>query len=1110
MKCAVRKLLLLSFIYVLLLSINPERIHAQAPSLHDSLRSLLTYFQGSIKDQQLLEVIANIKELYKQNNIDDSVARELLQVESLMKKMKIKSAHFYSFAKLLPELLKDLDAKECNGDYANSLVNLALIYSDELGQNKTARSLLDEALVIHKEIFEKDTTALLSRESYSNTLKHLAYVYVDLGEYEKALRLYEQQSVITNYSHDENSCEQGEVLNSIAYLHYYLGNYNKALPLLENALLFTKKCGDESINFAQSLNNLALYYDCMGKYDKALELFVQELTIRRDKLQKEVWGLANNLNGLGSLYFRMGDYQKSIPLFKEELDILKYAVGQDRADYAYALIDLSTSYFKLGAYEKALPLCQQALTIEKNVLGEKHSNYAFNLDLLANIYSSLGSYYQAVPLFKKAIAIRKETLGETHFRYAASLDNLALLYANTGRYEKALALYKQVLNIRRKSLNIKHPFFATSLDNLAMIYFAMGRFKTATALCNQAIKIQSKVVGPEHPDYANSLSQLGAIKAATRNYNDAILLYKKAISIQQKALGDDANIISNLNEFGFLYAINKNPTKAVTYFTRASNILLNHLAHTYTTLAEEEKMNFLARMAGQLDFIPSFLYANPTAPSSLLCQAYNNQLVVKGMVLEDQKGVLSNIRKNGDSSIQHIYDQWHFNKTFLGKQQLLPVKQRVNYFDSLKEVTTQLEQELSRKSIAFNKQQINRTITVKTVAEKLRPDEVAIEFVKFNLHSSYNTGSTMYAGLLLLPGDSVPQFISLCEEKQLQRSLKSSDALYKLVWKPLEKYLLHANTVYYAPVGLLHRVAFQALSMDSTHFLIDKYHLRQVLSTRSVASPSQISSKPMVALLWGNIDYSLKNSTAVAQNLSGESAMDTSAASFNFYTSDTRSYRRGEWSALPETQNEIDSVSGLLRSSGINLGTVNGPVATEEAFKALDGKSPQVLHLATHGFFLPVANLENKGNNSNIANTFTAQQNPMFRSGLVLAGGNHAWKGEAAKPKSEDGILTAYEIAQMDLSNTDLLVLSACETALGDIKGNEGVIGLQRAFKIAGVKQLIMSLWKVPDKETMELMTRFYKNWLGGQSTREALRSAQLEMRKKYAPYYWAAFVLVE
>lgn len=160
--------------------------------------------------------------------------------------------------------------------------------------------------------------------------------------------------------------------------------------------------------------------------------------------------------------------------------------------------------------------------------------------------------------------------------------------------------------------------------------------------------------------------------------------------------------------------------------------------------------------------------------------------------------------------------------------------------------------------------------------------------------------------------------------------------------------------------------------------------------------------------------------------------------------------------------------------------------------------------------FLPEVEIKPHDNGAG-NNVFIVQQNPMFRSGLVLAGANHAWKGGAAIAGKEDGILTAYEIAQMDLSNTDLVVLSACETGRGDLQGNEGVIGLQRAFKMAGVKQLIVSLWRVPDKETAELMKLFYGNWLSGQSTREALRSAQLKMKEKYpSPYYWAAFVLME
>jgi CHAT domain-containing protein len=236
----------------------------------------------------------------------------------------------------------------------------------------------------------------------------------------------------------------------------------------------------------------------------------------------------------------------------------------------------------------------------------------------------------------------------------------------------------------------------------------------------------------------------------------------------------------------------------------------------------------------------------------------------------------------------------------------------------------------------------------------------------------------------------------------------------------------------------------------------------------------------------------------------------TTASSFNFYTWDSRESRGKEWKSLPGTKQEMESITNELLQAGITTAINSDTVATEEAFKALDGRSPQVLHLATHGFFLPVAETKpNDGRGEN--NVFSLQQNPMFRSGLVLAGGNYTWKGGADIKSREDGILTAYEIAQMDMSNTDLIVLSACETALGDLQGNEGVIGLQRAFRMAGVKQLIVSLWRIPDKETAELMSIFYNKLLNGQSAREALRSAQLKMKEKYsAPYYWAAFVLVE
>ena len=185
--------------------------------------------------------------------------------------------------------------------------------------------------------------------------------------------------------------------------------------------------------------------------------------------------------------------------------------------------------------------------------------------------------------------------------------------------------------------------------------------------------------------------------------------------------------------------------------------------------------------------------------------------------------------------------------------------------------------------------------------------------------------------------------------------------------------------------------------------------------------------------------------------------------------------------------------------------------ASEENLKTLSGTvTPQVIHIATHGFFLPEKTAGKKEEGAGRGNTYSLANDPLMRSGLILSGGNYAWSGKTPIDGVEDGIVTAYEISQLNLSSTELVVLSACETALGDIKGSEGVFGLQRAFKMAGVKKMIVSLWQVPDKETAELMTSFYSYWLGGKKIEAAFEQAQADMRKKYSPFYWAAFVLIE
>ena len=443
-----------------------------------------------------------------------------------------------------------------------------------------------------------------------------------------------------------------------------------------------------------------------------------------------------------------------------------------------------------------------------------------------------------------------------------------------------------------------------------------------------------------------------------------------------------------------------------------------------------------------------------------------------------------------------------------------------------------------------------RQVNWQEVQAALKPGEAAIEFIRFHYHNPNPTDSTLYAALLVKPGMESPAFISLFEEKQLDALLaplaeqgssginelyggQAGQSLHRLLWSPIEPHLAEVKTVYYSPSGLMHRLNMGAIPVADGKILADRHELVCLSSTRQLviapAYAKAMAGKTSTAVVYGGIQFDM-DSTAYPgrSNLQDDNSSNRRGLSFSQSDSTLRLARRslgkGEgdsWQYLKWSEKEADNVQNILAKAGIAAETRKGWQATEESFKQIGSPlqgdknpSPRILHISTHGFFFPdPKETVNRGPSAvDREPVFKISDHPMIRAGLVLAGGNHAWKTGKPLGNREDGILTAYEISQLDLRNTDLVVLSACETGLGQIEGNEGVYGLQRAFKIAGAKHLVMSLWQVPDYQTQELMTAFYRNMLEKEMpVRQALHAAQNEMRqKRYEPFYWAGFVLVE
>jgi CHAT domain-containing protein len=388
------------------------------------------------------------------------------------------------------------------------------------------------------------------------------------------------------------------------------------------------------------------------------------------------------------------------------------------------------------------------------------------------------------------------------------------------------------------------------------------------------------------------------------------------------------------------------------------------------------------------------------------------------------------------------------------------------------------------------------------------------------------TDSIMYAALVARPGYAYPKVIPLFEVKELRgimekmvnyrgvqvldipMSSEKSRDLYALIWASVDSLLKGVKSVYYAPSGLLHKISFAGLSTPDKKFLIDRYNLKCVSSSRSAGNDGLNYSGSLHPHIYGGIRYTmdLGRHTQLAGVYNKTDNQQLMA--FNDIPVTREIGRGSEWSYLQGTLLEAAKISEAFKNKSIQPIVVTGDSALEESFKAMSGNSPEIIHIATHGFFF---SKKEKTNSTSIQdNEFKFADDPLLRSGLVMAGGNRVWTGSYIPEGMDDGILTAYEVSLLDLSKTKLVVLSACETGLGDIRDSEGVYGLQRAFKMAGVQYIIFTLWEIRDEVTVEFMEIFYTQWIKGKDIHAAFRAAQEAMRAKYEANYWAAFVLSE
>jgi CHAT domain-containing protein/Tfp pilus assembly protein PilF len=887
-----------------------------------------------------------------------------------------------------------------------------------------------------------------------------------------------------------------------------------------------------------------LYED--GQYKDAIDSFAQVCEIVEQKFGERHPAYADSLNTLAAIYIDMGDYTKAEPLCQKALEIQGRVLGENHSDYADSLNTLAAIYIDMGDYTKAESLCQKALEIRQRdpyvhakswlgnrydsfwdsgpkILGENHSDYADSLNTLAAIYIDMGNYTKAEPLCQKALEIRQEILGENHPDYADSLDNLAALYHKMGNYTKAEPLYQKALEIRRKVLGENHPDYADSLDSLATLYVAISRQSQALDLLRESVSAEDKVVDQVF-SIASDRQRMSFIKQLQTTLHVFLSLVFQKLPQDQIAIQDALDLL-----------MRRKSIAAEALNVQREIVLTGKYPQLKSTLLE---LNNIRKQIGQkslagpsrgekLDKHKQYLEELNSKKEQLETKVVHQipEIRIQQSLKTINSKSISNALPTGAALVEFVrYNNYNFNA--------IPSNGDLQWHSS-RYLAFVLRPKNFKNFILRSKEPEDVQMIDLGDAESI---DKMVALFRTALVGGYGRN------LVALDTINYSSYRDLNRDNNNASWTDTGYELYNLIFHPLLSAIGDCKKLFIAPDGDLSRLPFEVLpkSKDSsgTNLLIDDYSITYLTTGRDILQINKVSEGlPNESIVVADPDFDLDSnrssitsniinkmpnwmspmfSRGVAQSPSKEEHVTTTSISNRI----SRDFDRSTviFNRLEGTKEEGQEISKLL-----DVQPLIGENVLESKLKSY--RSPRILHIATHGFFLAnqdptkdkdgvliaVKDRARSGvRGSNVLNRLSGQslENPMLRSGLALAGSNTWIKYKPLRKEAEDGILTAEDVSMMDLTETELVVLSACETGIGEVHIGEGVFGLRRSFVLAGAKTLVMSLWKVPDEQTKELMIDFYKRLLAGKPRAEALREAQLSMKKKYLnPYYWGAFI---
>lgn len=933
----------------------------------------------------------------------------------------------------------------------------------------------------------------------------------------QALEIQEKNS-------DAENADLARILNLLGNLYTETSNYDKAEALYQRALAIrTKVFGEMNPNVAMTLSDLGVVYRLRGEPERAEPLYRKAITIRETTLGKIHPEVARNLQNLGNLLLDSGDYIEAEKLYLQSLAIREKTLDPNDSLMASVYNALALVYTELGDNVKAETMYLRALSVSEKNLPPEHPSIAIYLDNLADVYRVMGDLDKAEPMYKRALAIREKALGPDDLLVSASLNNIGNYYSSKKDYPEAEKSYLRSLEIREKKFNGKpHPWIVQSLYNLGDLRRRMDDLTKAEDYLRRALAVAEQIAGADNSIVAHPLLGLANVYNENGDYDKAEPLYRRVLAIYDATFGaEHPTKAKMLTALAILYLAKGDFALAAATQKQANAIIEKQISLNLSIGSEQKKLAYLDSLSESLarTLTISFYAKNKTDANEL---ALTSILRRKGRVLDEMSDTLSVLRQRFNTEDRSLLDKLNEANTKLALMVLSDtprgtLAEQQKEINSLEEKRDQLEIEISRRAAGFY--QSSKMTTLEAVRANIPDDAALIEFIVYqplppkkakepenplpSRYAAYVVGRTGEVrmrdlGTAAEIDRAVENFRQALFDPKRRDVRQLGRMLDERVLKPLRAVIGDKKQLLISPDGALNLIPFEALVDESDHFLVENYSFNYLTSGRDLLRMQTTRESKSKSLIIANPSFGQPIEELIS-NANIKSKRNTKRQSITA----TRNLSDTYFAPLSGTTQEARSIQTLFPDAA----TLTEAQATETALK--QATAPRILHIATHGFFLEDVEGSKTSVNSQSANrssnAITESKNPLLRSGLAFAGAN-----ERKANNTDDGILTALEASGLNLWGTKLVVLSACDTGLGEVKNGEGVYGLRRAFVLAGTESLMMSLWSVSDYVTRELMTNYYKNLKQGMGRGAALRQVQLEMLKRKErqhPFYWAAFI---